>query len=351
MRRFAVVGVAVFIGVLVFAPSGLAASARVAALQVALHAHGFDPAPVDGVRGRSRPAPDRVPACTGHPRHGARRPRTRRALGALGRPLLGQRELGVGAVGWDVSSLEFRLIPYGLDAQAVDGRFTRSTAVALAASRRRGLPPTASPGSSPPLARRPGRRLVTRRPGTSSSRARASSRSRSVTASARAARAPQRALALHRDRPGQRLALPEGARLTAPAAAGPPATAMPCAHRSTTGRASTASTRARARDRVDGVGLPAERRLERRRDRRHAAPARRPGPGSIRCCSARDAANLRRQRPRRRPLPPLAARPVQRRPPARARGLLPGRPGGARPRAVRRHEALRRDHPQLYGTV
>src|SRR5688572_32099884 len=42
MRRFAVIGVAVFIGVLVFAPSGLAASARVAALQVGLRAHGLD---------------------------------------------------------------------------------------------------------------------------------------------------------------------------------------------------------------------------------------------------------------------------------------------------------------------
>ena len=51
MRRFAVVGVAVSIGVLAFAPSALAASARVAALQVGLRAHGFDPGPVDGVRG------------------------------------------------------------------------------------------------------------------------------------------------------------------------------------------------------------------------------------------------------------------------------------------------------------
>src|SRR6476619_5976697 len=40
MRRFAVVGVAVSIGVLVFAPSGLAASARVAAHQIGLRAHG-----------------------------------------------------------------------------------------------------------------------------------------------------------------------------------------------------------------------------------------------------------------------------------------------------------------------
>ena len=51
MRRFAVVGVALSIGVLAFAPSWLAASARVAALQIGLRAHGFDPGPVDGVRG------------------------------------------------------------------------------------------------------------------------------------------------------------------------------------------------------------------------------------------------------------------------------------------------------------
>ena len=57
---------------------------------------------------------------------------TRAALGPLGRPLLGQRELGVGAVGWDVSSLEFKLVPFGLSPRAVDGRFTAETAKALA---------------------------------------------------------------------------------------------------------------------------------------------------------------------------------------------------------------------------
>ena len=58
------------------------------------------------------------------------------------------------------------------------------------------------------------------------------------------------------------------------------------------------------------------------------------------------AANLRREHPRRRPLPPLAPRSVRRRPPARPRRLLPGRPGRPRPRPVRGHEALRRDHPE-----
>ena len=46
-------------------------------------------------------------------------------------PLLGQRELGIGAVGWDVSSLEFKLVAFGLSRKAVDGRFTAATAKAL----------------------------------------------------------------------------------------------------------------------------------------------------------------------------------------------------------------------------
>jgi hypothetical protein len=143
MRRFAVAGVAVFIGVLVLAPDGLAASARVAALQVGLRAHGFDPGPVDGVRGqlttRALVAFQRARGIkpTGHVGRA-----TRRALGARGRPLLGQRELGVGAVGWDVAVLEFRLRRYGLGARAVDGRFTRSTSSALRRYQsRRGLAP------------------------------------------------------------------------------------------------------------------------------------------------------------------------------------------------------------------
>ena len=132
MRRFAVVGVAVSIGVLAFAPSAFAASARVAALQVGLRAHGFDPGPVDGVRGQRTT----TALLAFQRKHGIRATglvgrATRRALGARGRPLLGQRELGVGAVGWDVAILEFRLRHYGLGARAVDGRFTRRTGIAL----------------------------------------------------------------------------------------------------------------------------------------------------------------------------------------------------------------------------
>jgi hypothetical protein len=141
MRRFAVVGVALSVGVLIFAPSGLAASARVAALQIGLRSHGFEAGPVDGVRGQLTST-----ALLAFQRQNGIRPTgrigraTRRALGARGRPLLGQRELGVGAVGWDVAVLEFRLRPFGLGPRGVDGRFTTSTAVALGRYQsRRGL--------------------------------------------------------------------------------------------------------------------------------------------------------------------------------------------------------------------
>ncbi len=56
---------------------------------------------------------------------------TRKALGTLGRPLLGQRELTIGATGWDVSSLEFALVRYGLPIGQVDGKFDARTAAAL----------------------------------------------------------------------------------------------------------------------------------------------------------------------------------------------------------------------------
>ena len=120
MRRFAVVGVAVSIGVLVFAPSGLAASARVAALQIGLRAHGFDPVRSTASAGRRRPGARSRSSAKGDSRDRSRR-RDARALGARGGPLLGQRELGVGAVGWDVAVLEFRLRRYGLGARASTG--------------------------------------------------------------------------------------------------------------------------------------------------------------------------------------------------------------------------------------
>src|SRR3954470_6591542 len=107
-------------------------SASVAALQVALRAQGLYVGSVDGVAG---PLTKRGLAQLQSRRSlrpaGGLDPETRRALGTLGAPLLGQRLLGIGAEGWDVSALEFKLTGFGLRRSAVDGRFTAATAVSL----------------------------------------------------------------------------------------------------------------------------------------------------------------------------------------------------------------------------
>ena len=119
-----------------------ATDSSVAALQVALRAHGHYPAAVDGVDGPlTRAGLASFQQRIGLPASGRLGRSTRSALGPLGRPLLGQRELGIGSLGWDVSSLEFKLIPFGLSPRVVDGRFTRETAAALARFQaKRGLP-------------------------------------------------------------------------------------------------------------------------------------------------------------------------------------------------------------------
>ena len=133
MHRVLAIATAVAAALTLTGPAAAAGTSSVAALQVALHAHGLYPAAVDGVKG-----PLTVAGLTslqrqkGIPVTGRVEAATRSALGPLGRPLLGQRELAVGAVGWDVSALEFKLIPFGLSPKAVDGRFTAATAAALA---------------------------------------------------------------------------------------------------------------------------------------------------------------------------------------------------------------------------
>lgn len=221
MRRFGVVGVALSCAALALASEADAASARVAAAQIALRAHGFAPGPVDGLAGpRTRAALAAFQRARGLPAHGRLDRRTRLAFGARGRPLLGQRELAVGAVGWDVAVLEFRLRPYGLGPGALDGRFTRATAVALRRfQRRHGLlaDGIAGPMTYRALARR-GRLLVHRvRPGESFF---------SIATLYRVSPwqlARENGIALTRVIvPGQRLVLPRGASLRRAAAAAPP---------------------------------------------------------------------------------------------------------------------------------
>jgi peptidoglycan hydrolase-like protein with peptidoglycan-binding domain len=135
MRRAAVIGAACACA-LVWASPAVAAkpktSARVAALQVALRAHDLYAGPVDGLRGPlTSTGLRKLQRRAGITATGRVGPATRRALGKLGRPLLGERELWIGHVGWDVSSLEFRLRRLGLRPGKVDGRFTNATERAL----------------------------------------------------------------------------------------------------------------------------------------------------------------------------------------------------------------------------
>jgi hypothetical protein len=137
MRRLAV-AILALLAALVGGENALGASPQTAALQVGLRAHGFDPGPIDGVRGRlTKQALLAFQRRRGLECDGTFDRKTRRALGRRGRPLLGQRQLVIGTVGWDVAVLEFRLRRYGLSRRAVDGRFGPATAAALRRYQRR----------------------------------------------------------------------------------------------------------------------------------------------------------------------------------------------------------------------
>jgi murein DD-endopeptidase MepM/ murein hydrolase activator NlpD len=128
----AVIAVAALIVVLAVAPPAAARSASIAALQVALRARGFDVGPIDGVAGpRTERAVRLLQARVGVEADGVVGPSTRRALGRLGRHRLGSRPLASGAVGWDVSELQFLLAARGFAGGTFDGRFGARTAAAV----------------------------------------------------------------------------------------------------------------------------------------------------------------------------------------------------------------------------
>jgi LysM repeat protein len=149
VRKSVVIVVAAAAILATAAPCAAAQSAKVAALQVALRSHGLYTGAVDGISGpMTRDALIRFQRRNGIRATGKVGMATRCKLGKLGSPLLGQRQLSRGRVGWDVASLEFELRPFGLPARRVDGRFDAATAAALRRFQRsRGLTPDGVAGA------------------------------------------------------------------------------------------------------------------------------------------------------------------------------------------------------------
>jgi len=105
---------------------------QIAGLQVALQAHGLYRGSIDGVAGpQTRAAVRAFQRRARITVDGIAGIQTRTALGKLGRPLFGRRLLKKGAVGWDVSVLQFLLRREGDLACELDGRFGPMTAQAL----------------------------------------------------------------------------------------------------------------------------------------------------------------------------------------------------------------------------
>jgi N-acetylmuramoyl-L-alanine amidase len=117
--------------------SAVAANPQVAGLQVALKAHGLYAGSIDGVSGPGTVAAVKLfQAQKGLAVDGRAGQRTRTALGPLGRPLLGRRDLARGAVGFDVSVLQFLLRARGFCSDAPTGAFDARTAAAVKAFQR-----------------------------------------------------------------------------------------------------------------------------------------------------------------------------------------------------------------------
>jgi soluble lytic murein transglycosylase-like protein len=123
------------------APAAAASTTQAAALQTALRAQGHYRGPIDGIAGpQTRAAVRQFQQSRGLSVDGIAGPATRAALGPLGRPLFGRRVLTPGAVGWDVSVLQFHLRREGLLGAGVDGHFGPQTRAALMQfQQRRGL--------------------------------------------------------------------------------------------------------------------------------------------------------------------------------------------------------------------
>ncbi len=104
---------------------------QIAGLQVALRSWSLYSGPIDGIAGPKTAAGLHIFQRRHGLYPGVADIRTRRALGPLGQPLFGARNLRRGDFGWDVSVLQFLLTRAGLYRGALDGYLDQSTAVAL----------------------------------------------------------------------------------------------------------------------------------------------------------------------------------------------------------------------------
>jgi transglycosylase-like protein with SLT domain/putative peptidoglycan binding protein len=137
---------------LVFAASAGAAGVnpQLAGLQVALARHALYSGPIDAVPGpMTRAAVVRFQAHHGLVPDGIVGPKTRAALGRLGRPLFGTRMIRPGMSGWDVAVLQYLLTRRRLLHAQPNGHFGPQTeAAVLRFQRARGLDPDGIVGPS-----------------------------------------------------------------------------------------------------------------------------------------------------------------------------------------------------------
>ena len=122
-------------------PAAAFTNPQIPGLQIALQARGLYRGPIDGIAGplTARAVRD-FQRSHGLKVDGLAGPRTRTALGRLGRPLFGSRALARGAIGWDVSVLQFLLSRGGAAPPRVNGHFGAGTrAAVLRFQRRAGL--------------------------------------------------------------------------------------------------------------------------------------------------------------------------------------------------------------------